>query len=113
MVSPDRVWPSVGLRRLSRRHDQVASLRLDCRRPAWAHARTRALTGGHETAERDANVTVRPRRGMRAAADARLSAGGWNVTSGFLLGIAMGVVVLGGIVLIGMTRERRARGGKR
>lgn len=50
---------------------------------------------------------------MRAAADARLSAGGWNVTSGFLLGIAMGVVVLGGIVLIGMIRERRARGGKR
>jgi hypothetical protein len=35
------------------------------------------------------------------------------MTSGFLLGIAMGVVILGGIVVIGMIRERRARGGRR
>jgi hypothetical protein len=38
---------------------------------------------------------------------------GGPMTSGFLLGIAMGVVILGGIVLVGMLRERRARRGKR
>jgi hypothetical protein len=35
------------------------------------------------------------------------------MTAGFLLGIAMGVVILGGIVVLGMVRERRARRGKR
>jgi hypothetical protein len=35
------------------------------------------------------------------------------MTTGFLVGLAMGAVILGGIVLVGMVRERRARGGRR
>lgn len=31
------------------------------------------------------------------------------MTTGFLVGLAMGAVILGGIVLVGMMRERRAR----
>jgi hypothetical protein len=34
------------------------------------------------------------------------------MTTGFLVGLAMGAVILGGIVLVGMVRERRARGGR-
>ena len=32
------------------------------------------------------------------------------MTTGFLVGLAMGAVILGGIVLVGMIRERRSRG---
>lgn len=35
------------------------------------------------------------------------------MTTGFLIGLAMGVVILGGIVVIGMIRERRERRGRR
>lgn len=31
------------------------------------------------------------------------------MTTGFLVGLAMGAVILGGIVLVGMMRERRSR----
>lgn len=35
------------------------------------------------------------------------------MATGFLIGMAMGVVILGGIVVLGMIRERRARRGSR